>query len=109
MTEPFFMTGTNDLLLAGLERIGGELCSYMLPGNDWTKVRCDCKYGGPKPQGEQTGCPEVRQAHRLLSMLTDDEWRELAARTWTGKPDTSATDDPQGSSPKDSGPPPSQP
>jgi hypothetical protein len=48
-----------DELLAGLERIRLRLCCYMGPS-------CDCKYGATG-KGEQTGCPEIREAMVLVA------------------------------------------
>jgi hypothetical protein len=70
--------------LEEIARVGSSLCGYTLPGGDWTKVRCDCKFGGPRPDvavgGEQTGCPEIRSVYRLISAMTDQEFDQLVIR-----------------------------
>lgn len=53
------MFGVNDeRLIEGLEAIRKRLCVYPGP-------TCDCKFGA-SGKGEQTGCPEVRQAIEYL-------------------------------------------
>lgn len=54
------MFGTNhENLVAGLEAVRARLCGYI-------GERCDCKFGA-SGVGEQTGCPEVRQAIAYLN------------------------------------------
>ena len=49
--------------------IGAALCCYA-PGHGdpdaWPTSFCDCKFGG-SGVGEQTGCPEARTLHRMLT------------------------------------------
>lgn len=49
-------------LVAGLEAIRQRLCCYYTPNFE---DRCDCKFGA-SGNGEQTGCPELRQAIMYL-------------------------------------------
>jgi hypothetical protein len=48
----------DDALIEGLETIRKRLCCYAGP-------TCDCKFGA-SGKGEETGCPEIRQAITLL-------------------------------------------
>lgn len=60
MTERAPIFGVDkDELLAGLELIRQRLCCYGGP-------TCDCKYGA-SGKGEQTGCPELREAMVLVA------------------------------------------
>lgn len=49
----------HDVLIENLEKLRRRLCAYGGGG------RCDCKFGA-NGAGEQTGCPEVAQAIKLL-------------------------------------------
>ena len=62
-------------LLTGLESVRRSICPYKRPLHG-----CDCKYGASL-LGEQTGCPEVREAIGLIAAMTDDEFASLSART----------------------------
>lgn len=55
----------DDELIANLERLRSNLCAYF-PGD-----RCDCKFGASR-KGEQTGCPEIRQAIAIISGQRDE-------------------------------------
>lgn len=61
-------------LLAGLEALRHSACPYSRPQHG-----CDCKYGASL-SGEQTGCPELREAIHLLAALTQGEFNELIRR-----------------------------
>ncbi len=61
--------------IALLERVrAANVCAYATPG-------CDCKYGASL-EGEQTGCPELRELIAMLGKLTDQDWSTL--RAWAG-------------------------
>jgi hypothetical protein len=67
-------------IVKGLRAVQKNLCRYF--GDT-----CDCKYGaedlkpfGTRSWGEQTGCPEVRTAIAILSVMTDEEYDALAKR-----------------------------
>ena len=49
----------HDVLIENLEKLRRWLCAYGGGG------LCDCKFGA-NGGGEQTGCPEIRQAIKLL-------------------------------------------
>jgi hypothetical protein len=72
-----------DETLAGLAKLGGSLCAYTWDPDTWLTTRCDCKYGGPlrdRPQGEQTGCPELRSIYTVIAALTDEQWKAALNR-----------------------------
>jgi len=47
-----------------------KVCQYHgMPGGI-----CDCKFGGPIPNTEQTGCPELRLVLNILSVIGDPIW-----------------------------------
>lgn len=59
-----------------------RVCAYM-------GTTCDCKYGivefsktFPKAfiNGEQNGCPEMREAIAIIRFMTDDEWAKIERR-----------------------------
>lgn len=60
---------TIDETMEGLIQVGAALCAYTIDPARWLTTRCDCKYGGPKGQGEQTGCPELRDVYDHLSRM----------------------------------------
>lgn len=75
-------------LLEGLAGARQRSCCYVGP-------TCDCKYGirekemSPidfmyKDLGEKTGCPEIRQAHAILSEMTDNEYETILKRYHEG-------------------------
>lgn len=57
-----------------------RVCAYGTRDGD--TQRCDCKYGGHrglKPwtgDSEQTGCPELRMAARLVRKIAEEEANE---------------------------------
>jgi len=70
-------------LIKALETIRMSLCCYITP------ERCDCKYGmgdlrkgafGGFSSGEETGCPEMREAIGVLNLMTDKEYEKIAKR-----------------------------
>lgn len=69
-----------------MKRVGVFLCSYSI-GPEWAPT-CDCKYGmqsdrsarEPYYGGEQTGCPELRDAYRILMAMTDEEYGAVEGR-----------------------------
>ena len=69
-------------LLASLHDLRMRLCGY---GAAWDE-RCDCKFGA-SGRGEQTGCPEIRQAIAIISGqreqvgITRQMFEESAANT----------------------------
>jgi len=72
-----------------LHTIQREHCAYdtMSMGIKPAKAPafCDCKYGyegkASKPgYSEQTGCPELRCAVDLFTLMTDDEYAAIMAR-----------------------------
>lgn len=72
-------------MMRAVERLGIRACSYSI---DTWAVPCDCKTGiesdkSPHERyycGEQTGCPELRTLHLLLSDMTDAEYDEIHGR-----------------------------
>jgi hypothetical protein len=68
-------------LIKGLDAVRRRVCCY-------TGDPCDCKFGAygdeakgaPVYFGEQTGCPEIRQAATLLAAMSEDEFRRLCER-----------------------------
>lgn len=72
--------------LAAIEGFGHESCNYAAPG-EWLATRCDCKYGGPTGRmGEQTGCPELRTLHKVVSEIPDEHWDALLAQAGMIRP-----------------------
>jgi len=69
-------------LLEGLENLRSSICGYA-------GSTCDCKYGIEKRDplkpnkywGEDTGCPEVRQAMEMLKALNEEEFNELCLKS----------------------------
>ena len=53
-------------LIRALRFVRTCVCGYL--GN-----RCDCKYGA-SGSGEETGCPEIRQAIALVEAMTPAEY-----------------------------------
>lgn len=42
---------------------------------------CDCKYGNDESfKGEANGCPELRLVYHILSVMTDEEYKEFLDR-----------------------------
>lgn len=41
---------------------------------------CDCKYGASM-QGEQTGCPEIRDVIDFFENMTDTEYKKILKRS----------------------------
>jgi hypothetical protein len=70
-------TITEDRLIEGLTRLGERHCQYA--GGEWISRRCDCKFGASF-KGEQTGCPELRQAIEAIRELARLRRIEQAAR-----------------------------
>lgn len=74
---------------ACVKRVGVMLCSYSV-GPEWA-LPCDCKYGTKSDWlaseriycGEQTGCPELRDAYQILTAMTDEEYDAVQARIHT--------------------------
>lgn len=65
-------------LLRGLRSVAAKVCVYSRPGV--LAKTCDCKYD-PKPDyPENSGCPEVRAALTLFSVMTDREFLMLKRR-----------------------------
>ena len=54
----------DDVLLENLETLRSSLCCYRGP-------TCDCKFGASR-KGEQTGCPEIRQAIAYIAGQRDE-------------------------------------
>lgn len=70
-----------DKLIANLNKVGAKLCSYTT--SEQVVARCDCKYGAANVgmmTEDGSGCPEVRAAASLLSMLSSEEYTALAQR-----------------------------
>ena len=71
----------DDVLLANLDALRRRLCQY---GPD--AKRCDCKFGA-SGKGEQSGCPELRQAIAIISgqreqvAITRELFEQSAANT----------------------------
>jgi hypothetical protein len=63
----------DDLLIENLAKLGSRLCCYYIPNIEWESDEwtCDCKFG-MEMKGESTGCPEVRQAIKLIRGQRDD-------------------------------------
>lgn len=59
-------------LIESLERLRWQLCDYV------DQPTCDCKYGA-SGRGEQTGCPELRDAIYTLRGLRAERDAALAA------------------------------
>jgi hypothetical protein len=71
------MFGVNkEDLLKGIEVVRRQRCCYSQP--DF----CDCKYrpANPPDHGENTGCPELRMAYKLISAMTPDEFNTLCVK-----------------------------
>ncbi len=64
-----FGIGRRDLII-NLENLRSKLCCYSSPNV------CDCKFGGRR-EGEQTGCPEIREVVGLLAIMTKEEFHKL--------------------------------
>ena len=71
---------------AGLERVGRDLCAYVMEG-EVGRASCDCKYGigayqtkGLNAGSEQTGCPEVHMALAMIHAMTDSEYAAILGR-----------------------------
>lgn len=62
-------------LIEGLEKHRLKICCYMGP-------MCDCKYGANdiKYSGEQTGCPEIRMAIKLIDGMSDRQFRKICKK-----------------------------
>lgn len=77
-----FVSGRQEVL-DGIAVMGARACLYSATDVEWAR-RCDCKYGvSPEsyPGGEQTGCPELRAAHHVISRMSEDEWARFILRT----------------------------
>jgi hypothetical protein len=75
-----FLEGRYEFL-AGLETLRKRLCQYG-PNAD----RCDCKYGA-SGQGEESGCPELREAIAILEKVGKREFVRLARLAGDYTPD----------------------
>jgi hypothetical protein len=66
---------TEEDLIAGLDAVRRRLCGYGAS----LEETCDCKFGirGAARMSEQTGCPELRQAIKMLQ----GKYEEIAAIT----------------------------
>lgn len=74
-------TGTRQQALKTIYELGARQCLYSRE-DKWANF-CDCKYGSAHiggGMGEQTGCPELRTLHLVVSYMSDDEWEETCAR-----------------------------
>ena len=69
-------------LLKTIHIMQRSFCCYDMMRDGDPPSFCDCKYGydGRGYQGEQTGCPELRLLHELLSVMSEDEYKELVSR-----------------------------
>lgn len=64
--------------LTTLKALGNQVCQYTQ--TTWPDNLCDCKYGlglTDRPNGEQVGCPELRDVVEALEAMTDDQWLTL--------------------------------
>lgn len=61
-----------DALVAGLEAIRRRLCVYDFGGDFPPPATCDCKFGA-SGSGEQTGCPELREA----IVVIEGRWADM--------------------------------
>jgi len=64
-------------LFRALKLVQLKICAYR------SAIFCDCKYGITEKtmrNGEQTGCPEVRELIAMLSVMTDQEFDEIQKR-----------------------------
>jgi len=60
-----------------------DMMSVRADTRDAPPPMCDCKYGygvDVERFGEKTGCPELRCAVELLSLMTDDEYNSIIKR-----------------------------
>ena len=70
-----------DKLIKGLQNARHNICCYA-------SDPCDCKFGVEKIEnkyiskyiGENTGCPEIRQAEYLVRLMTDEEFVKISNR-----------------------------
>jgi len=76
-------------LLDSIRRMQRSVCCYDSYDEGNIKTHgahipsfCDCKYGfaGRGFASEQTGCPELRLVHAILSAMTDAEYRNFVHR-----------------------------
>ena len=69
-------------LVIKLQRQHCDYDMFRIKPNATPPSFCDCKYGfDGKKNGEQNGCPELRELSYLLSMMTDVEYKEIMSRT----------------------------
>ena len=86
--EGFMFVKDRESLINVLHIIQRQHCSYDMMSIGVADApepsMCDCKYGyvaEQKGRGEKTGCPELRCAVELLTLMTDDEYDTILSRT----------------------------
>jgi hypothetical protein len=89
-------TRSPDPVLRAIAEVGALVCCY-LPGygdpEKWPESRCDCKYGtGPMPDGEATGCPELRDLYDRARGGKARRWPMLPARALASSLETDTED-----------------
>lgn len=74
-------------LREGIHALRRKSCVYDLGLNPVEPRMCDCKYGIRLVENgrlfgnsEQCGCPELRVIEHILSVITEEEYRELIGR-----------------------------
>jgi hypothetical protein len=79
---------SREQVLETIAKLGEQQCCYG--GKPWAERTCDCKLGGPADSltSEQTGCPELRTLHDLVTRLTPEQW---AAQSMIGHVQQSAS------------------
>lgn len=75
------LSESQEELVTAIIKLGAENCQYMGPKDvsEWPFSRCDCKYGGPTPNSESTGCPELRSLLKLVASMNKRRWEETVA------------------------------
>lgn len=76
-----FFTSRQQMMI-GLEAVRKQHCGYVNMVTGEAAATCDCKYGlnETSRHSEVTGCPEIRQALALLSVLREEEYVILLRR-----------------------------
>ena len=89
---PRAATTDKDSILKAVRAAQRTACCYDVFGKSREAIAmgppgtCDCKYGGGNLEhrtgGEETGCPELRDAHAVLEALTSFEFARVQRRLW---------------------------
>lgn len=82
IAKPNFFSCDRQTAIDAVWTIGDHFCCYG--GDTWLERKCDCKYGGPSEssffgRSEQTGCPEMRTIHFVISNMTDEQWNLITS------------------------------